>query len=162
MIIRLFGVLVVLVVLIGLAIYVVFGYQERYYADDYFSFIDHDGVLESRKWHNKTFGCTYAIVSIVDAAKTNPPIEWIDSSLWHQTPLLFKEERKAGQCRNLICECEYDLTPDTYQRLTRALSEPGSFYYLGWRQPPHDPLYQGSILVYSSAQKIAAKVRFGD
>jgi hypothetical protein len=162
MIIRLFRALVVLVVLMGLAIYAFFVYQERYYADDYFSFIDHDGVLESRKWHSEVFGCTYAVVSFVDAAQTNPPIEWIDSSLWHQTPLRFKEEGKAGQCRNLICECEGNLTPDTYQRLMRALREPGSFYYLGGKQPPHDPLFQDSILVYSSPQKIAAVVRFGD
>jgi hypothetical protein len=162
MITFLFGALVAVVVLIGLSFYAVSEYENRDYADDYFSFMNYGGVLDTRKWHNKTFGCTYAIVSLVDAAPSNPPNEWIDSSLWHQTPLQFKEDVKYGQCRNLICECEYDLSPDAYQRLMRALSEPGSFYYLGWRQPPVDALYQDVILVYSSTEKIAAKVRFGD
>jgi hypothetical protein len=166
MITFLFGALVGVVVLIGLALYAVSEYQNRHYADDYFSFMNYDEILETRKWHDIdiVLGCTYAIVSLVDASPSNPPNEWIDTSLWNKTPLQFKEEVKSGQgqCRNLICECEYDLSPEAYQRLMRALSEPGSFYYLGWKPPPLDDLYQDVILVYSPTERIAARVRFGD
>ena len=153
---------VILIILFGFGIYVTLEYQDRNFAARTFHFMTYESVLESRKFHSEVLGCTYAIVALDDTAPTNPPSQWIDPSLWHQTPLYFKEEVKVGQCRNIICECESDWRPDTYKRLTRALSEPGSFYYLGWKQPPHDTLYQDVITVYSPAERVTAMVRFGD
>ena len=156
---------VALIWLLNLVANAVLDYQDRHFAEKNFSFMPYKGVLESQKWLEGelgTFGCTYAIVSLGDSASTNPPSQWVDSSLWHQTPLRFKEKGKVGQCRNIICECESDWSSATYKLLTRALNEPGSFYYLGWRKPPHDRLYQDQIIVYSPVERVAAIVRFGD
>ncbi len=156
---------VTLIWLLNLVFNAALDYQDRHFAAKKFSFMPYEGVLESRKWLKGglgTFGCTYAIISLGDASPTNPPSQWIDSSFWHQTPLRFKEKGKVGQCRNIICECESDWSPATYQLLTRALSESGSFYYLGWRKPPHDTLYQEQIIVYSPVERVAAIVTFGD
>lgn len=155
----------ILIGLLNLGFKAVLEYQDRHFAQKEFSVVPYERVLESRKWLKGglgTIGCTYAIVSLGVAPPTEPPSQWIDSSFWHQTPLRFKEKGKEGQCRNIICECESDWSPATYQLLTSALSEPGSFYYLGWRQPPHDTLYQEKIVVYSPAERVAAIVRFGD
>ncbi len=91
MTIRLNGALAVLAVFLSLGIYAVLKYQNRNYAAEYFNFMPHEGVLESRIWHYEVFGCTYAIVSLSNTAPTEPPKQWADGLAWNETPMRFKE-----------------------------------------------------------------------
>ena len=138
--------------------------QNRNYAAGVFRSMPVEDVLESRKWLPRlNLGCTYAVVSLREASPTPPPIERTD---WNRTPIRFKEEeetRSLGECRNLVCKCESEWMPETYQRITRALNEPGSFYYFHrGSTPPHDRIYQDIIHIYSPTERIAAQVRCGD
>lgn len=135
--------------------------QDQKYASNYFSSMPFETVLESRRWNQEALGCTYAVVSLEDAVPFEPPNQWLNGITWNKTPLRFKEESR-GQCRNLICQCEADWNPPHYQRLDRALSHPGSFYYLLGLEPPHDTIHQAVIFIYSQAEGVAAQVRFGD
>ena len=139
-------------------------YQDRNYAREVFSSMSVEDVLETRRWL-PIFeeGCTYAVVSLKEASPTPLPIERTD---WNRTPIRFKDEeetRSLGECRNLVCKCESEWMPETYQRITRALNEPGSFYYFHrGSTPPHDRIYQDIIHIYSPTERIAAQVRCGD
>ena len=152
-----------LIFILKLGLSAALDYQDRHFASKSFAFMPYEKVLESRKWlKDSSLGCTYAVVALGLNPPTKPPSQWIDSAIWHQTPMRFKDNGKEQQCRNIICECESDWSPATYQLLAKALSEPGSFYYVGWRQPPHDPMYQDQITLYSPVHSVAATVRFGD
>lgn len=138
--------------------------QNRNYAAHIFKSMPFESVLESRKWlPSLDIGCTYAVVSLKEASPTPVPNGWTE---WNRTPIQFKDEeetRSLGECRNLVCECESDWAPETYQRITRALSEPGSFYYFhNGSTPPHDRIHQDIIHIYSPTERVAAQVRYGD
>lgn len=136
-------------------------YQDRNYADSYFSFMPFDRVLESRKWNKEVLDCTYAIVSLADKALAEPPSTWISGSYWYQTPMLFKELKQEG-CQNFICQCQSDWDKANYKLVNEALNTEGSLYFVPGRNPPYDALYQATIFIYSQHKRFAAVVRFGD
>ena len=151
-----------LVIGIGVAIYKYFDLQNQRYASDYFSFMPVEKSLESRKWHFETLACTYAVVSITEDAPHEPPAQWLENITWSEAPLKFKESVGSHDCRNLICECQQNWQESNYGKLNRALSQPGSYYYLTGQTAPYDRIGQAVLFIYSKPERIAARVRYGD
>lgn len=156
--------ILVLLLLLGFGVSISSAYQDQVYAKKYFRNIAHQQVLESRKWlpGNVIFGCTYAIVSLQNNASLEPPKQWLPGITWYRTPLRFKKDARNFSCRNIICNCKKDWNPEIYRSLTRALNQPGSFYYTNRGGPPYDELSQGVLYIYSKTENVAARVEYGD
>ena len=153
---------IILIALICLGSYVFLEYQDRNFAAKTFGFMNYDSTLESRRWHSDGFGCTYASVALPEKVPDEPPTQWLKAIAWYETPVIFQDEAINRYCHNLICECKDDWDPSSMNRLEKALSNPGSFYYFHKHEPPHPSMHQGVIYIYSKPEKVAAIVRFGD
>jgi len=136
-------------------------FQNKSYPAEVFSGLTYESVLESRKWHQGGLTCTYAIVQLEDSATDLPPKQWHRGTTWHATPLKFEQtELGIGECRNLVCNCRGDWSPENYRRVEDALNQPGS--YTDWRMPLAKSVRQGTVSIYSKPAGIAAYVRYGD
>jgi len=81
-------VVVAAVGIFGLAIAGLLEFQNRTYASKVFAnTVAYDKVLASRKWHNQTFGCTYAIVSLKEGSSHSPLDTWLRNEKWSKTPV---------------------------------------------------------------------------
>lgn len=135
-------------VIVGLTL-VFFGYVEysnRNYAEEYFSDkFKVDSVVASKKWHNATFGCTYAIVIRGD----NPTEPWGPG--WSQTP--YVEQASSDTYFPEILRCLQEVSPNLYQDTTSGLNTEGSWYLR---------VGSGVLLYTSSKSGIAMRIRYGD
>lgn len=130
----------------GLAIAGLLGFQNRTYASKVFANImDYDKVLASRKWHNQTFGCTYAIVSLKEGSSHSPPDKWLRNETWSKTPV--RTDTPIS-----FCVQDGELSSEVAARLQAAVRDPGSYYFY----------FQENLWLYSKPQKIAALIRYGD
>ncbi|MCY4178665.1 MAG: hypothetical protein OXC60_17200 [Litoreibacter sp.] len=118
-------------------------------------------VLESRRWHPLGAGgwdCTFAIVSLPFAAPVDPPqvkndVAWQfiwGGQEWEPTPM----KPLGDTTRDAIDACTGYWSKATSDRLLAALRQPGSFVEVG-------PVGE-TVFVYSSPQRIAARIRYGD
>ena len=139
----------------GVALAGLIVFQDRTYANKVFAnTVAYDKVLASRKWHWQTFGCTYAIVSLKEAASHSPPDSWLGNEIWSKTPVHLATPIHHDDTTNpiSICATEGSLSLGVADRLQTAVRDPGSYYiHLG-----------ETLLLYSEPQKIAAVVRYGD
>jgi hypothetical protein len=141
------GIVVIsIAVLCGIAYKGLIEFQNQTYASRLFSgLVAYDKVLASRKWHSDVFGCTYAIVLLKEGASISPPGTWSGNEAWSKTPV--RPTNTAS-----VCVAEGVFSSDVAARLQKSVSEPGSHYWA----------FQGTMLVYSKPQRIAAFVRYGD
>ena len=127
--------------------------QSPLYAAKYFEgLVKIEDLQESRRWHwgshpwaDDALGCTYAIATLPDDRPIEPPSKWSD--MWEDTPVRIPD----GQ-HDVLNACTY-LWPDSLvTRLQNAHDQPESFYSYG-RQ---------TLLLYSPAENIVARIHFGD
>lgn len=121
-------------------------YSNRIYAKNYFADkLKVERVVASKKWHNTTFGCTYAIVIRGDS-----PVEpW--GIGWSKTP--YVEQAKGDHYFPDILRCLLEISPTLYQNTTQGLKTEGGWY-----------LRHGSgVLLYTApGSGIAMRIRYGD
>lgn len=139
-------VVVAAVGIFGLAIVGLLEFQNRTYANKVFAnTVAYDKVLASRKWHNQTFGCTYAIVSLKVGSSHSPPDTWLRNETWLKTPV-------RTNTHISICVQDGEFSSEVAARLQAAVRGPGSYYF-------H---FHETLWLYSKSQNIAALIRYGD
>ncbi len=121
-------------------------YSNRNYAEDYFADkLKIDSVVASKKWHNATFGCTYAIVIRGD----RPAEPWGPN--WNQTP--YVEQTSSDTYFPEILRCLQEVSPSLYQSTIVGLNTEGSWYLR---------VGSGVLLYTSPGSGIAMRIRYGD
>jgi hypothetical protein len=138
---------------------IVLYFQNQTYAHDYFRpIMAYDTVLASRKWHpllaRDACACTYAVVSLKEETSPVPPSTWLKSEKWKQTPVLLEGIAHLPETSNQVIECvEQDVwSKPLATRLTRVVTEPGSYYFQMGE----------SLWLYSLPYNVAAHIRYGD
>jgi hypothetical protein len=132
-----------------------------YAAQVFDGLVSYDRVLASRRWHRfgaDAWDCTYAIVDLAETAPDLPPRrdgdttgwEFVWGGDWQPTPA----EPLGDTTRDAVGTCAERLGAGTSARLETALSEPGSWYV-------RDSVGE-TVHVYSAAQRLAARIRYGD
>ena len=139
-------------------------YSNNTYAKKYFdNLLVIKEIVGSKKWHEKVFGCTYAVVLYKQghgptltsssnnllSSEISVSTPWIAD--WYETP--YSKDNKYQDRYLEILQCLEEISPELYNQTIVLFDKEGSWY----SQPSSE------VMMFTSPQSnIAMFVRYGD